>query len=336
MSLQQRRRALLKAALATPLASPIANLLLPGRAGAAEPPYPSRPVRFVTQSGPGDAVDLRLRDFLKGLTSLMNNQPLIAENHPGAGGVLAHQIVLNAPADGYTVMLANAALPIVPSIYRKLSYNPMRDFTAVAMQGQSAIALAIPASRPEKTFKDWLAWTRTQGTKLNYASAGNGSVSHLYGFQLSEQFGINATHIPYKGVAPALLDMVGGSVHFMMLDTFSLRPMLVKGNLRLLAVALDERSKWAPEVPTFKELGYTGYDRTGWTGYFVRTGTPVPVIDHLARAINTLNASAEWAAKREAIWSQWTNVSPNDIAKRLAYEAESWGAVVKKTGFYAD
>lgn len=336
MSLQPRRRALLKGALAAPLASPLANLLLPVSAGAAEPPYPSRPVRFVTQSGPGDAVDLRLRDFLKNLTPLMNNQPLIADNRPGAGGVLSHQIVLNAPADGYTVMLANAALPIVPSIYRKLSYNPMRDFTPVAMQGLSAIALAIPASRPEKTFKDWLAWARTQGTKLNYASAGNGSVSHLYGFQLSEQFGINATHIPYKGVAPALLDMVGGSVHFIMLDTFSLRPMLAKGDLRLLAVALDERYKWAPEVPTFKELGYTGYDRTAWTGYFVRTGTPAPVIDYLAHAINTHNASAEWVTKREAIWSQWVNVSPRDIATRLAYEAEAWGAVVKKSGFYAD
>ncbi len=328
MKFQPHRRRLIQAALATPFASVLS--------AQAQTAWPSRPLRFVTQTAAGDAVDLRLREFLKGLTPALNNQALVVDNKPGAGGVLSHQVVINAPADGYTVLLANAAMTIAPSIYRKLSYNPVRDFQPVAFSGLAPIGLAIPASHPAKTFKDWLAWARTQGTKLNYASIGNGSVSHLYGYQLSEQLGLPATHVPYKGVAPALLDMMGGNVHFIMMDIFNLRGLLAKGDVRLLAVAMDDRFKYTPEVPTFKELGYAGYDRMGWTGYYVRTGTPATVIDQLAHAINALNATPEWAAKREAQWSHWVPMSPRDMAERFKYETEAWGAIARKTGFVAD
>ena len=335
MAFQPRRRALLQGALAAPLA-PFASTLLAPAAAHAQSAWPSRPIRFITQSAPGDAVELRLREFLKDLTPLLNNQPLVVENKPGAGGVLSHQAVLNAPADGHTVLLANAAMTIVPSIYRKISYNPVRDFQPVAFSGLAPIGLAIPASRPEKTLKDWLAWARTQGGKLNYASPGNGSVSHLYGFQLSDQFGLNATHVPYKGVAPAMLDLLGGNVHFILLDIFNLRALLDKGDIRLLAVAMDERFKYTPSVPTFKELGYSGYDRLGWTGYYVKAGTPQPIVDQLAAAINKLNTAPDWAAKRGVTWSHWVNMSPRDMAERFKYETEAWGAIVRKTGFVAD
>jgi len=313
--IQSRRRSLLTAALLSPLAG-----ALPGRA-VAQAPWPTRPVRFVTQAAPGDAVELRLRDFLKGLTPLLRNEALVVDNKPGAGGLLAQQTVLNAPADGYNVLLANAAITILPTISRKLPFSPLRDFLPVAFSGLSPIALAIPASRPEKTLKDWVNWARTQGGKLNYASAGNGSVSHLYGFQVSDQFGLGATHVPYKGVSPALIDMIGGQVQFIMLDIFSLRPMLAKGDIRVLAMATDERFKHTPDVPTFKELGYTGYDRMGWTAYYLRAGTPPAIVDQLAAAINQHNLSPEWVAKREQVWSHWLPMSPRDIAERIAGQA---------------
>jgi len=260
----------------------------------------------------------------------------VVDNKAGAGGLLAHQAVLNAPADGYSVLLANAAITILPTISRKLPYSPVRDFVPVAFSGLSPIALAIPASRPEKTLKDWVNWAKSQGTKLNYASSGNGSVSHLYGYQLSEQFGLNATHIPYKGVAPAMLDMVGGQVQFIMLDIFSLRPMIAKGDVRVLAMAMDERFKHTPDVPTFKELGFSGYDRMGWTAYYLRTGTPQYIVDQLAAAINQHNQSQEWITKREQVWSHWIQMTPREIAERIRYETEAWGALVKRTGFYVD
>lgn len=325
---QPRRRTLLQAALLSPLAG--------ARLARAQAAWPNRPIKFVTQAAPGDAVELRLRDFLNGLGPFLRNVPLLVDNKPGAGGLIAHQAVLNAPADGYTALLANATMTIFPTIYRKLPYSPLKDFMPVGFSGLSPIGLAIPAARPEKTLKEWLNWARQQGGKLNFASAGNGSVSHLYGFQINEQFGLGATHVPYKGVAPAMIDMVAGQMHFIMLDLFSLRPMLAKGDIRLLAVAMDERFKHTPEVPTFKELGFSGYDRMGWTAYYLRAGTPQAIVDQFSSAINQHSTSAEWVAKREQLWSHWLPISPRDIAERVKYETEAWGALVKKTGFYAD
>ncbi len=298
--------------------------------------WPNRPIRFITQAAAGDPVELRLREFAQGLTPLLNGAPTVIDNKPGAGGVLAHQALLGAPADGYTFMLANAAMTIFPSIYRKLPYSPARDFVPVAFSGLSPIGLAIPASRPEKTLAEWVAWASKQKGKLNFASPGNGSVSHVYGFQVNEDFDIGATHVPYKGVSPALMDMVAGQVHFTMLDTFSLRPLLTKGDLRLLAVTGERRSKFLPNVPTFAELGHKGYERMGWTGYYAKAGTPAPILEQMAAAINKLNATPEWTEKRDQVWSDWRPFTTAEIADRVKSETETYARLIARIGFYAD
>ena len=298
--------------------------------------WPNRPIKFVTQSAAGDPVDLRLREFLNELAPQLKGAVFIVDNKPGAGGLIAHQAVLNQPADGNTVLVTNATMTIFPTLYRKLSYNPLKDFAPVAFSGIAPIALAIPASRPEKTLKDWTAWAKQQKNTLNYASPGNASVSHLYGYQLTDQFGLGATHIPYKGAMPALMDMLGGQVHFMMLDTFSLRPLLMKGDVRVLAVTGDERSKFLPDVPTFKELGHAGYERTGWTAYYMRAGTPPAIVAQLAQLINGLNATPGWVAKRDQQWSEWTPLSPAAMGDRIRSETEAWAVLIRKNGFYAD
>lgn len=330
MSLLIKRRDCLAGAVALGAAG-----VVPGTRAQAQV-WPARPIRFVTQSAAGDPVELRLREFLQGLSAQFKNHPMIVDNKPGAGGMIAHQALLNAPADGHTVMLANAAIAIFPGIYRKLPYNPLKDFQPVAFSGLAPIGLAIPASRPEKTLKDWLIWARQQKGKLNYGSPGNGSVSHVYGFQFNEDVDLDASHIPYKGAAPALLDMVGGQVHFMLLDIFSLRPLLSKGELRVLAVTGDERSKFLPEVPSFTELGYKGYDRMGWTGYYVRAGTNPAIVDQLAQAINNLNAGPEWSQKRDLVWSEWKNLKPAELLVRIRHETETYTRLIQKIGFYAD
>lgn len=313
-----------------------ASLAAMAPAAWAQAAWPSRPIRFVTQAAAGDPVELRLRDFAQGLSPLLNGVPTVVDNKPGAGGVLAHQALLQAPADGYTFMLANAAMTIFPSIYRKLPYSPARDFVPVAFSGLSPIGLAIPASRPEKTLAEWVAWASKQKGKLNYASPGNGSVSHVYGFQVNEDFDLDATHVPYKGVSPALLDIVAGQVHFVMLDTFSLRPLLTKGDLRLLAVTGDRRSKFLPSVPTFAELGHRGYERMGWTGYYAKTGTPAAIVEQMAAAINKLNATPEWGEKRDQVWSDWRAFTPAEIAEKVKSETETYARLIAKIGFYAD
>lgn len=302
----------------------------------AQSAWPSRPIRFITQAAAGDAVELRLREFAQALSPLLNGAPTIIDNKPGAGGMLAHQALLQAPADGYTFMLANAAMTIFPSIYRKLPYSPLKDFMPVAFSGLSPIGLAIPASRPEKTLAEWVAWAGKQKGKLNFGSPGNGSVSHVYGFQVNEDFDLGATHIPYKGASPALMDLAAGQVHYLMLDTFSLRPLLTRGALRVLAVTGERRSKFLPDVPTFAELGHRGYDRMGWTGYYARAGTPTAIVEQMAAAINKLNAAPEWAEKRDQVWSDWQPFKPAELAERVKLETEAYARLIAKIGFYAD
>jgi tripartite-type tricarboxylate transporter receptor subunit TctC len=329
MNMSISRRRLLHASSAV-LACP------PWFAAAKTQDWPDRTVRFVTQSAPGDAVDMRMREFLQGLGPLLGGATLVPDNKPGAGGVLSTQSVLNSPADGNTVLAANATMTILPAFNRKLPYDPLTQLTPVALQGLSPIGLAIPFSRPEKTLSEWVKWAKSQKGKLNYCSVGNGSVSHLYGFQLADQMGFEATHIPFKGATPGLLALMGGDIQYAMLDTFSLRSMLSRGDLRVLTITGEERSKFLPNVPTFKELDFQGFERTGWTGYFVRTGTPQAIIDRLAQVMGQLNATPEWNRKREEQWSSWRHMTPGELARKVRSEAEAWAAIVHKTGVYAD
>ncbi|CAG9166150.1 tripartite tricarboxylate transporter substrate binding protein [Cupriavidus respiraculi] len=298
--------------------------------------WPSRPIRFVTASGAGDPVDLQLREYLKSLSAELGNVPMVVENKLGAAGQIAAQSVLLSPPEGHDVLLANANFTITPSYFRKLPYRPLQDFTPVAMTGGAPIGLAIPASNPSRTFAHWIDWARRQGGALNYASLGNGTVPHLYGFQLTGDFGFEAAHIPYKAGGPALLDLLRGQISFMMLDVVNLRPLLAKEQVRILAITGTDRSPHLPGVPTFAELGFEGYERTGWTGFMVRSGTPGAIIDTLNRATDKVGAMPHWTRKREEVWSAWKPMAPADIQRQLQREAAAWGRLVRRAGIYGD
>ena len=325
-----RRRFVTRAGtlLATPLAAIVPRL-------AAAQAWPSRPIRVLTQDAPGGAIDARLREFAVPLSEELK-ATLVVENKVGAGGQIAHQALLTSPADGYNVMLANAAITIIPSLYRKLPYVPTRDFVPVAYSGLSAIALAVPASSPAKTLKDWMEWAKTQKGRLNYGSSGVGSVQHLYGYQLEQQLGLEASHVPYKTAIQFLPDLATGQLQFAMLDVFSLRPFMQKGNVRVLAVTGRERSKFVPAVPTFRELGLEGYERMGWTAYFVRAGTPAAIVDRLAEAIDKVNGQPEWVAKREATWSSYEVLTRVQLAEQVRAETTAWGELIRRTGASLD
>lgn len=297
--------------------------------------WPSRPVRVITQDAPGGAIDARLREFVLPLADALK-ATLVVENKTGAGGQIAHQSLLTAPADGYTMLLANAAMTTLPALYRKLPYQPARDFVPVAYSGLSAIGLAIPAGHPAKMLQQWIDAAKTQKGKLNYGSSGVGSVQHLYGYQVESQHGLEASHVPYKSAIQFLPDLVGGQLQFAMLDAFSLRPFLQRGDLRVLAVTGRERSKFLPDVPTFREAGFDGYERMGWTAYFMRAGTPAPIVERVAAAVNQVSATPEWVAKREATWSGYEVLSGAQLAERVRAETEAWGEIVRRTGVTLD
>ena len=312
-------------AVLAPLASP----------AGAQAAWPSRPIRFVTGDAPGGAVDARLRDFVVPLAEELK-ATIVVENKPGAANQISHQQLLTSPADGYTVLIANATIAIFPTLFRKLPYDPVRDFQPVAYSGITTVALAVPASHPAKTLAEWVEWARTRRGNLNYASAGNGSVASLYGFQVSEGFGLKATHVPYKTAIQFLPDLASGRLDFTVIDLLVLRPFVARGDVRLLAVAGDARSRFVPDVPTFKELGHAGYDRMGWSAYYVRAGTPAPIVERLGAAIDRVSASPEQVAKRDQVWSDWQRLSPQQLADRIRGETAAWGELVKRTGFYAD
>lgn len=298
--------------------------------------WPSRPIRFVTASGAGDPVDLQLREYQKSLSPALGNVPMIVDNKPGAAGQIAAQSVLLSAPDGYDLLLANANFTITQSYFRKLPYRPMHDFVPVAMTGAAPIGLAIPASNPSRTLREWAAWARRQNGTLNYASLGNGTVPHLYGFQLTNDLGFEATHIPYKGAGAALMDILRGQISYMMLDIVNLRPLLAKQQVRILAVTGTERSAHLPDVPTFKEQGFAGYERTGWTGLMVRRGTPQDIVLTLNRTMDKTSATEEWRRKRAEVWSSWKPMTPDEIARQMQSEAAAWGNLVQRVGIYGD
>lgn len=298
--------------------------------------WPERTVRFVTYSGAGDPVDLRLRDFLQSLAHEYRNTPMIVENKTGAAGQIAAQSVLLAPPDGYDFLLANATFTITPSYFRKLQYKPLLDFVPVALSGSAPIGFAVPASNPARTFKEWVARATQQRGTLNYASLGNGSVSHLYGFQIRDDFKLDATHIPYKASGAALIDMLRGQISYIMLDTFNLRPLLAKKQVRILAVTGADRSQYLPDVPTFRELGFGNYERTGWTAFMAKAGTSPDIVASLNRSINKVNATPEWARKRDEVWSGWKPLTPAELQKQLQGQVGAWGELVRRSGVFGD
>lgn len=295
--------------------------------------WPNRSVRWVTSAGPGDPNDLVLRRLTEAMRPELNNMAIVVENKPGAGGVLSHQDALRSAADGYTVVVGNAGMTILPALHKKLPYNPSTDFAPVAIHGSVPIGLCIPAARPEKTFKEWAAWAKTQKGKLNFGSGGNGSVPHLYGFQMSELVGADATHVAYKGAAPMMRELVGGALHYAVIDIFQQRAFLQSGQLRLLAIAGHDRSKFVPDVPTFAELGVSGFDRQAWNAWFVRKGTPQAMIDRLAEVSNRTWAKPEWAALREQFWIEWKEMTPAQISQQVVRESIAWAEVVKRSGY---
>ena len=298
--------------------------------------WPARPVRFVLGSAAGDPNDVTLRRLLQAIAPELNNTQSIVDNKPGAGGILAHQEVLRSPADGYSVLFGNAAMTILPHISKKLPYNPQTDFVPVCFSGMAAVGLAIPASRPEKTLKEWLAWAKQQKGKLDYGSGGNGSVPHLYGYQISDDFDLEATHIAQRGTTPVLRDLAAGTIDYTVLDILSLRAQLANGQLRLLAVTGTERSRYVPDTPTFKELGVEGFERMGWNAWYVKAGTPQAYIDKLANANNKTLQRPEWVAFRDQFWIDWKPMSQAEIVAQVKRETEAWGKLVKKVGYTAD
>jgi len=296
--------------------------------------YPTRPVRIVVGFPPGGPGDILARLTGQWLSERLGH-PFIIENRPGAGGNVATQAVVNASPDGYTLLLVNAANAINATLYEKLKYDFIRDIAPVAGIMRVPLVLEVNPSLPVKTVPELIAYAKANPAKLNMASAGNGTPQHVSGELFKMMAGVNMTHVPYRGSAPALADLLGGQVQ-VMFDTMPASiEYLRAGKLRPLAVTTATRSESLPDIPTVADF-VLGYESSAFYGVAAPTNTPAEIIDKLNKEINAALADPRTNARLVALGGTPFTGSPAEFGKLIADETEKWAKVVKFAGIKPD
>lgn len=243
--------------------------------------YPTRPIRFIIPFPPGGGNDILGRAFAEQLGE-RTGQTWVVDNRGGASTVIAAEIVVHAPADGYTLLLGtNTTLSVVPSLRDKLPYDPIRDFDTISLMSSSPYLLVVHPSFPAKTLQDLIAMAKAKPGQINYASPGFGTSNHLSFELFKSMAGINLTHVPYKGTGPAMAELLGGQVSVMFASTAAVRPLVLNGKLRALAISTARRSPAMPDVAPIAELGVPGFDNASWVGLIGPRGLPPAIIARL-------------------------------------------------------
>jgi tripartite-type tricarboxylate transporter receptor subunit TctC len=321
-----RRRFLHLAAGAAAL--PAASLIARAQA------YPSRPARIVVPFAAGGSTDISARLIGQWLSERLGQQ-FVIENRPGAGSNIGTEVVVNAPPDGYTLLLVGASSAINATLYEKLNFNFLRDVTPVSGINSVPFIMAVHPSFPAKTVSEFIAYARANPGKVNMASGGNGTAGHLSGELLKLLTGLNMAHVPYRGEAPALTDMLAGHVQAM----FGTMPASIEyvraGKLRPLAVTSARRSELLPDLPTVGDF-VPGYETSAWQGVGAPKSTPVEIIDRLNKEINAGLADPKIKARVADMGGTVLAGSPADFGKLIADETEKWGKVVKFSGAKPD
>jgi tripartite-type tricarboxylate transporter receptor subunit TctC len=296
--------------------------------------YPARPVRIVVGFAAGGAPDIAARLVAQWLSERLGQQ-FVVENRPGAGGNIATETVLGAPADGYTLLLLNLSNAVNATLYQKLKYDFIRDVAPVAGISHENYCMEVHPSFPAKTVAEFIAYAKANPGKLNMASAGNGTGPHMAGELFKIMAGVDMVHVPYRGSPPALTDLLAGQVQVMFSPMSSSIEFVRGGKLRALAVTTAARSEVLPDVPTVAEF-VPGYEATGWFGIGAPRNTPVEIVDRLNRVINAGLADPKLKARLADLGATVFVSSPTDFATYLAAETEKWGKVVRTANLKAD
>jgi tripartite-type tricarboxylate transporter receptor subunit TctC len=263
--------------------------------------------------------------------------PVIVENKPGAGGILAAELLKNALPDGRTLMISPIAVTVfAPLTHAKLRYEPTKDFAPVSLAANFQMALAVGPGSPAKTLHEYIAWARANPANATYGVPIAGGPTHFFGVMLARATGVDLTVVPYKGSAPFVSDLVGGQVPAGITALSQLLKHHEAGKLRILAASGSQRSPVAPDVPTFKELGFAAIEGTGWQAFHTRAGTPREAIDRLSAAIASAIKSPEISARLIALGLEPVGSTPDELASRIAEDTARWAPIVKASGFRAN
>lgn len=303
--------------------------------GAYAQAYPAKPIRVIVPFPPGGGSDFIARTVNLRLPALLG-QNLIIDNRGGAGGNIGAEIVARAPPDGYTLLIGNNSLTVNASLYRKLPYDPFRDFAPIAMSGTSPNAVIVHPSLPARSVKELIALAKAQPDWITFASAGAGSPSHLAGELFRARTGSRILHVPYKGAGPMIVDQVGGHVMLSFTALIVSKPHVDSGKLRALAVTTEKRWAGAPQIPTVAEAGYPGFDAYGWWAFFAPAGTPRAIIDRLAADIGKVMQMPDIRERFAAQGTDAQTSTPDSLAAFLKKDFDLWDKLIRQLGIKLD
>jgi tripartite-type tricarboxylate transporter receptor subunit TctC len=293
-------------------------------------PYPTRAVRLIVGFPAGGPTDIVARIIAQSLSERLGQQ-IIVENRPGAGSNIATQAVITSPPDGYTVLLVSPPHAINATLYKKLPYNFLEDIVPVAGLADGPNVMEVHPSVPARTVAEFIAYAKANPGKISFASAGNGTTIHLSGELFMAMTGVKMLHVPYRGSAPALTDMISGQVHVMFDNLLSSMPHLQSGALRPLAVSSAKRAETLPDVPTIAET-VPGYETGTWWGVGVPKGTPTEIVEKLNREINAALADPKIKASFLELGAIARPDTPAAFGRFMVEETEKWAKVAKFSG----
>lgn len=306
---------------------------LPASVAAAD--FPNKPVRLVVAFPAGGASDVAARVIATGLSKRFS-QPVIVDNISGASGNIGTDRVAKAPADGHTLLFATLSTGINPGLFTNLPFNVLRDFAPVSLISTSPYVLLVSAQSDIRSVADLVRDAKVAPGRLQYASAGPGSGAHLFMELFANQAGIKLMHVPYRGAAPAMNDVLSGLVPLTFDSIMTAMPHVQSGKLRALAVSTARRSSVAPNVATLDELGVRGYEATAWFGVFATAGTPKAVIDQLNGEIGEVLRQPETKTRLAALGSDTYHSTPEELQTYLRNEVAKWSTVIKSAGVTAN
>jgi tripartite-type tricarboxylate transporter receptor subunit TctC len=311
------------------------TLLLLWSFPAASQGYPSKPVRIIIAQAAGGASDLLIRFVAQKLTDSLGQQ-FIIDNRPGAGGNIGAEVAAKAAPDGYTLFMVSAPHAVAPSLYRKLGYDLARDFTPITLLGSEPLCMVVHPSLPAKSVRELVAFLKQRPGQVSYGSTGNGAVNHLATELFKSRAGVDMVHVPYKGSAFAIPDVISGMVPVLFANVSPLQPHIGSGRLRPLAVTSSHRVRALPAVPTIAESGYAGYEAVNWFGLVAPARTPDDIVRRLNAAIRQTLALPEVREFYEKRGADQTTNTPEEMRTFLQRETTKWAAVVKASGARID
>ncbi len=297
--------------------------------------WPDKPVKLVVGYPAGGATDVIARLIAAKLGEQLG-QAVIVDNRPGANSNVSAQFVAHAPADGYTLYMYSVAQTINAALYPKLGYDPQKDFAPIGMIAKIPNILVVNVALPVKTVDDYIRYAKSSADGISFASAGNGSSTHLSGEMFKNGTGLNMLHVPYRGSSPAITDLIGGQVQSMFDNAPSALPHIKSGRLRAIAITSAKRSPLLPDVPTIAESGFPGFEVHSWFGLAAPAGTPRPIIERLNSELAKAAASQDARQRLQELAATQEQGTPEQMRAFISSELKRWAEVVKRSGATPD